>query len=245
MRTPLPLLVLLLTSCSSPSGVDEARVAALEKDLDNALAANATLEARVAALEAVGPTAPYDDTSIVGAVEKLTTRLTAAEATLDPVPQALETLTAADTALDERVVTVEEQLPPLSSQLSALSDAVDAVSDKHGVLAKKVDPAAIDCPEDMLEAEDGGFCFDETANGPTAFWGAAFQCYYRGAHVCDAAEWMAACVQQNGASLAKLMVREGIECRGADVDAEDDDSSHPYRCCRDKANLVYGKQPDE
>ncbi len=258
MRILLPLL-LLPAGCAAPSGVDPGRVAALEEDLDEALAANAALEARIAALEAAEPPTPYDDTTLVDGLGKLETRVAANETGLAPIAAELESLAGADTDHDQRLGALEAQLPTLSAELSGVAKSVDDNADNHDALADLVDPTQVQCPSGMLESALGGFCYDETPNEAKPHWGAALACLNRGAHLCSGAEWMAACLKNQsafdgppemaddfvgGVSASKLMAKGGNVCEGATADTENGDATHPFRCCRDKANLVYGSQPD-
>ncbi len=241
-------LLLLVLGCSS--GVDESRVKALEADLAAANATVADLTTRLETIEAQ---------NTASTIQALDERLTAAESTLSPLPgttlslgQQVAEIASGATTTGTRLDALEASSEEQSTALDTLSGIVDELAAAHEALASATHPAGIACPEGMTGT--AGICIDaepRPANSPDA---AQLDCHNAAARVCSSAEWTTACYllsfpdglemvgDYTGAGHElKVMTSDGIGCVGAAILTE---PGHPYRCCIDKASLVYGSLPE-
>ncbi len=138
---------------------------------------------------------------------------------------------AAIAALEAKVEAGEAELAAVKADLAALT--------------AKTDPDTVPCPDGMHLSD--GFCIDTEARTPTTWDSAASECAYAGGTLCSGHRYTAACKNSpTKFPTEPEMVDDHLDTNTilllskCDIpDVGNEIQVFPFRCCIDRAQLVY------
>ena len=253
-QEPAPPTATEITLDGAAAGLSAKTVQGGAEELATGLS---TLSARVDALDAADPSATLADHGArLSAVEAATTSrsktLTELQAALTAQEQAgaaletkvtdsqkeVDTLKTSATQNGADLDTVETELTTLKAELATASANIEAL--------QALLPENVVCPQGMKGHPSGNYCIDEesaTAGLQSAF----IHCFNRGMRVCASHEWLPFC---NSGGEQKLYWTSDFtspttalqyDCNALPAEVSILEPA-PYRCCVDRAALVFGNE---